>query len=75
MALPTSPARALALAAALALAGCGGVPKGPVLPDGPASAPASADARARAMSLTRIADTALRSGDPRVRWGCSRGRP
>lgn len=63
MALPTSPARALALAAALALAGCGGVPKGPVLPDGPASAPASADARARAMSLTRIADTALRSGD------------
>ena len=35
MALPTSPARALALAAALALAGCGGVPKGPILPDGP----------------------------------------
>ena len=63
MALPTSPARALALAAALALAGCGGVPKGPMLPEGPATAPASADARARAVSLTRIADTALRSGD------------
>ena len=39
------------------------MPKGPVLPGEPPTAAISEDAQARAVSLTRIADTALRSGD------------
>lgn len=69
MGVPTLPVPVLALALALTLAGCGGVPKGPVLPDGPPEAPASSDARARAVSLSRIADTALRSGDSETAVG------
>jgi len=61
--IPRVRARALPLALAVALAGCGGVPKGPVLPGEPPPAAISEDAQARAVSLTRIADTALRSGD------------
>ena len=48
---------------ALALAGCGGAPKGPVLPGPAAEAAVPEDAQAAAASLTRIGDTALRSGE------------
>jgi tetratricopeptide (TPR) repeat protein len=53
----------LLLALALALVGCGGVPKGPILPGEAPRAPVPEDSQARAASLTRLGDTALRSGD------------
>ena len=65
MALPLRRARAriLPLVLALALAGCGGVPKGPLLPDQPIRSQVPEDVQARAASLVRLGDTALRSGD------------
>jgi Flp pilus assembly protein TadD len=54
---------ALLLVLALALVGCGGVPEGPLLPPASTEPPVPEDAQARAVSLTRIADTALRSGE------------
>lgn len=65
MALPLRRGRtpALLLLLALALAGCGGVPEGPVLPEAASEPPVPEDAQARAVSLTRIGDTALRSGE------------
>ena len=54
---------ALLLVLALALVGCGGVPEGPLLPPASTEPPATEDAQARAVSLIRIGDTALRSGE------------
>ena len=54
---------ALLLVLALALVGCGGVPEGPLLPANGTEPPVPEDAQSRAVSLTRIGDTALRSGE------------
>lgn len=54
---------ALLLLMALLLAGCGGAPAGPALPEPGLEPPASEDAQTRSASLVRIADTALRSGE------------
>ena len=56
-------AHALLLVLALALVGCGGVPEGPLLPGQSTEPPVPEDAQSRAVSLTRIGDTALRSGE------------
>ncbi len=65
MALPLRRGRAhaLLLVLALALVGCGGVPEGPLLPAQSTEPPVPEDAQSRAVSLTRIGDTALRSGE------------
>ncbi len=65
MALPLRQgcAHALLLVLALALVGCGGVPEGPVLPPVGPEPPATEGAQSRSASLTRIGDTALRSGE------------
>ena len=66
MALPLRRGRAhaLLLVLALALVGCGGVPEGPLLPAAEHRAAAYPRMRkSRAVSLTRIGDTALRSGE------------
>ena len=65
MTLPPRRARAavpLALLA-LALAGCGGAPVGPVLPGEQPGSTAPEGARGRSESLARLGDTALRSGE------------
>ena len=56
-------AHAFLLALALVLAGCGGVPEGPLLPPVDVPPTASEDAQSRSASLTRLGDTALRSGE------------
>ena len=65
MTLPPRRARAAAPLAllALALAGCGGAPVGPVLPGEQPGSTVPEGARGRSESLVRLGDTALRSGE------------
>ena len=66
--IPRVRARALPLALAVALAGCGGVPKGPVLPGEPPPAAISEDAQARAVEP----DTNRRHRPAQRRFGLRR---
>lgn len=71
MALPLRLGRAHAplLVLALALAGCGGLPQGPLLPEQSTEPLVPEDAQSRSLSLTRIGDTALRSGETETAVG------
>src|SRR5687767_13359230 len=53
---------------AVALAGCGGVPRGPLVADGSPMAEPGSPA-GRSASLVRMADTALKTGEGRTAAG------